>query len=79
MSPGVDFPRSASSALAHPERTALGLRFATETRKHDGGWAFRVLSSGIDGFLARAELMNAAERAIDVQYYIFRQDATGNS
>jgi putative cardiolipin synthase len=77
LPPGVDFPRSTSTALEHPEQTALGQRFAADAGKHDGGSAFRVLSSGIDGFLARAELINAAERTIDVQYYIFRQDTTG--
>jgi len=77
LPPGVDFPRSASIALANPEQTVLGQRFAIEARKHDGGSGFRVISNGLDGFLARAELISAAERTIDVQYYIFRQDTTG--
>ena len=36
-----------------------------------------LLSAGVDGFLTRAQMINAAERTLDLQYFIFRQDETG--
>jgi cardiolipin synthase C len=32
---------------------------------------------GVDGFLSRVQMINAAERTLDVQYFIFRGDETG--
>ena len=36
-----------------------------------------MLAVGVDGFLARMEMINAAERTIDLQYFIFHADETG--
>lgn len=70
-------PKPSSVALTHPEATRLGVQFDTPTRVRDGESAFRILSVGVDGFLARAEMINAAEKTLDLQYFIFRGDATG--
>ncbi len=32
---------------------------------------------GVDGFLTRVQLVNSAERTVDLQYYIFHTDETG--
>jgi putative cardiolipin synthase len=40
--------------------------------------AFRLLPSGIDAFVARAVLIELAERTLDLQYYIFQPDRTGS-
>ncbi|HUC41401.1 MAG TPA: phospholipase D family protein [Gemmatimonadales bacterium] len=40
--------------------------------------AFRLLSTGIDAFVARAVLIELAERTLDLQYYIFHPDRTGS-
>ena len=77
LPPGADFPRPTSSALSHPEQTRLGRQFDGAAREHGGTSAFRLLSVGVDGFLARAQMINAAERTLDVEYFIFRQDETG--
>jgi putative cardiolipin synthase len=37
-----------------------------------------LLSLGIDGLLARTELIDAAERTLDLQYYIFHADESGD-
>ncbi|HET9775744.1 MAG TPA: hypothetical protein VFP77_04170, partial [Gemmatimonadaceae bacterium] len=74
--PGADFPKVASIALAHPEKTRLGRQFDGASREHGGNSAFRLLSVGVDGFLARAQMINAAERTLDLEYFIFRQDQT---
>lgn len=75
--PGADYPRAESFALAHPEETHLGGQFAGMAAEHGGASGFRILTVGVDGFLARAEMIDAAERTLDLQYYIFRGDDTG--
>jgi putative cardiolipin synthase len=56
--------------------TTLG-RLATAQALPDGLSGVRVLDTGRDAFLERAALIEAAERAIDLQYYIWNSDATG--
>ena len=75
--PGVDFPKHESVALAHPEKTALGSHFADAARQHPGDSAFRIINVGADGFRARAQIIDAAQQTLDLQYYIFRGDETG--
>jgi len=77
LPPGSDFPRTTSSALAHPEETRLGRQFATEAHQHHDHSGFRIIPVGADGFLVRMQMINAAERTLDLQYFIFRGDDTG--
>jgi cardiolipin synthase C len=70
-------PKSSSVALADPESTRLGTQFDGASRQLDGKSAFRIISVGVDGFLARVEMIDAAEKTLDLQYFIFRGDATG--
>ena len=46
-------------------------------REHDGTSGFRIITVGVDGFLTRAQMIDAAERTLDLQYFIFRGDETG--
>src|SRR5688572_15471189 len=77
LPPGSDFPKTVSSALAQPAETRIGRQFADAARQHGGNSAYRMLAAGIDGFLARVQMVNAAERTLDLQYFIFRADETG--
>lgn len=77
LPPGSDFPKTVSSALAHPEETRLGRQFDNAAREHDGNSGFRIVPVGADGFLIRMQMINAAERSLDLQYFIFRGDDTG--
>lgn len=43
-----------------------------------GRSAFRLLPTGLDAFVARAVLIELAERSLDLQYYIFHPDDTGS-
>ena len=74
---GADFPRTASLVLAHPEQTRLGRRFEAASLAHQGNSGFRIIPAGADGFLTRMQMINAAERTLDLQYFIFRGDETG--
>ena len=77
LPPGSDYPRIASAALAHPEETRLGRQFDYAGLNHGGNSGFRILPVGADGFLVRMQMINAAERTLDLQYFIFRGDDTG--
>lgn len=77
LPPGSDFAKVPSHALGAPIATSLGLQFDRAARRHDGKSAFRLLSVGVDGLLFRAQMIGAATRTIDLEYFIFRQDDTG--
>lgn len=77
LPPGSDFPKTPSIALAHPEETRLGRQFEQAAHKHNGYSGFRIIPVGADGFLTRMQMINAAERTLDLQYFIFRGDETG--
>lgn len=77
LPPGSDFPKTESSALPHPEQTWLGRRVEARSHAHPGMSGFRLMPLGVDGFLVREQLVNAATRTLDIQYFIFQQDDTG--
>ena len=77
LPPGSHYPKAASQAIADPQATRLGQQYAKASGQHSGRSGFRILNVGVDGFLARLEMINAAERTLDLQYYIFRGDETG--
>lgn len=70
-------PKPSSVALLHPEDTRLGVQFDGAARQRGGESAFRIISVGVDGFLTRAQMIDAAEKTLDLQYFIFRGDETG--
>jgi putative cardiolipin synthase len=71
-----DVPRPSSRALAQPEQTALGRVFADRRAAHPDWSGFHVLDTGAQAFVARAALADAAERTLDLQYYIVQNDVT---
>ncbi|HEX4327808.1 MAG TPA: phospholipase D family protein [Burkholderiales bacterium] len=77
LPPGANFPKSQSIALEHPETTPLGKQFAAAAQAHPGQSAFRLVPVGVDGFLLRAQMIDAAQKTLDMQYYIFKADETG--
>jgi putative cardiolipin synthase len=77
LPPGADYPKPASAAFAHPEDTRLGRQFADAAREHGGNSAFRIINVGVDGFQLRMQMIDAAQSALDLQYFIFRGDETG--
>src|SRR5580658_5103055 len=75
---GHEYPRTASVALAHPEETAFGAKFEALANAHAGASAFHILTAGVDGLLVRVQMIDAAQKSLDLQYFIFRGDTTGN-
>jgi putative cardiolipin synthase len=47
-------------------------------RESSGRSGFRLLPTGLDAFVARAILIELADRTLDLQYYIFHPDQTGS-
>jgi len=77
LPPGSGFPKTASNAFDRPDTTRSGKALAVATATHAGASAFRLLPVGVDGFLTRVEMADAAERSLDLQYFILRSDDTG--
>jgi len=75
--PGRDYPRTVSVALADPQATAFGARFGALAQAHSGASAFHILNVGVDGLLTRVQMIDAAQKTLDLQYFIFRGDTTG--
>src|SRR5579859_3869830 len=69
LPPGADFFKSPSVALAHPEETRLGRQFAIAAHEHGETSGFRIITVGVDGFLTRVQMIDAAERTLDLQYF----------
>lgn len=72
--PRLDVPRAVSEAWPRPEETALGRGFERHIAAGQSG--IFPLVSGMEAFSVRAGLAEAAERTLDLQYYIVRDDTT---
>jgi len=66
-----------TSAFARPGETVLGALAIAAAGEHAGQSGFLVLDTGRQAFLQRALLIEAAERGIDAQYYIWNSDQSG--
>ena len=77
MPRGTASPKTPSFALERPEDTYLGRLFLAASEGHQGESGYHIINSGIDGFVTRVQMIDAAERTIDAQYFIFRGDKTG--
>ncbi len=75
--PGADYPKDASTALKQPGDTAIGRKVEPRAKAHPGLSGFRLFASGSDAFTLRVQMANDAQRTLDVQYFIFRDDDSG--
>ena len=69
--------RSTSTALLDTAETRLGQSLAPLVAAHPGLSGIHALPNSQDAFAARARLAEAAERTLDLQYYIWEKDMTG--
>ncbi len=72
-------PRTASSAMTaqQAEGTRLARAVASRTAEHPGLTGIDPLPDPRAAFAARVALARAAERTLDIQYYIWHDDLTG--
>jgi putative cardiolipin synthase len=75
--PGADYPRQASIALSQPTETQFGRTVAALAAAHPETSGFKLLPRGADGYALRAQMADAAERTLDVQYYVIENDDSG--
>jgi cardiolipin synthase C len=69
--------RTVSSAFLDTADTRLGKSIQPRAAAHPGTSGIRSLPDGGDAFAARMLLAQLAERSLDVQCYIWRNDRTG--
>jgi len=69
--------RLASSAVTDTSGTRLGQALAAELVAHPGKSGIHALANPRDAFAARAVLAAAADKSLDVQYYIWNNDPAG--
>ncbi len=72
-----NFQQIPSTAFQYPQRTELGRFFASSIEQHAEKSGFWLLNKGKEAILARMALMDMSERTIDMQYYIWEDDASG--
>lgn len=77
LAPATSFARVESHAAVPAGDTALEKLLADEIAAHPGESGFRLLAIGMEAFLMRTALADAAQRTLDLQYYIYRDDDTG--
>ena len=72
-----DRPASQALGAAQTASTRLGQAIAPQVLQHPGHSGIHPLQDPLEAFAARMLLAHAAERSLDVQYYIWRGDQTG--
>ena len=76
-----DYPRTETRALAPAETadTKIGQNMHRLSEAHPPDESgFYMVSDGIDALALRVLMANRAERTIDAQYYLIKDDSTGN-
>ncbi len=71
--------RVSSYAVTDTASTPLGRTMAPMLSRHPGQSGFYPLANGPDALVARLALARAAQRTLDVQYYIYDGDLTGKT
>ena len=75
----IDFtaPKSQSHALTDTDTTQLGESLAYSHGYPEGHSGFHLLSDAIDALAVRLLVADAAQRSLDVQYYLINNDIIG--
>ncbi len=74
-----DYPKPASNAFTDTGDTYLGRNLDGLAEQHPGEAGFYPLSNGIDALAARLLLAERAERTLDAQYYLIKNDTVSHA
>jgi len=74
-----DYPKPESSAYTDTGDTYLGKQLAGLADQHPGEAGFYPLSDGIDALASRLLLAERAEKTIDAQYYLIKNDIVSHA
>ncbi|ACC73116.1 phospholipase D family protein [Paraburkholderia phymatum] len=69
--------RVQTHAVTGTQDTRLGVAFAPQEKQHPDESAFHLLPDAVNALVARLVLAEAADRTLDLQYYIWHDDLTG--
>ena len=72
-----DYHAEKTTAISGTEDTALGLRSIADRQGHLDESRVIPLIDGVDAFYARAVLIKSAERSLDLQYFLWHKDLSG--
>ena len=75
--PATELHRDVSFAIPQSMPTRLGDALAAREVAHPGLTGFKLLRKGSEALQARLAFANAAQRTLDLQYYIADEDDTG--
>jgi putative cardiolipin synthase len=78
LPPAATQSKTVTTALAPSHEGRLGNAFQPMATSHGSDSGFRMVSTGIEGLTERIDMIDAAQRSLDLQYYIFRADVSGN-
>lgn len=73
----MDQPKTYSELMTHTADTSLGQDVARWLEAHDGLSGFYPLSQGRDALGVRLQLAERAEKSIDLQYFLIKNDIAG--
>jgi len=73
----TDFAKRSSRALPPTTSTPSARYVHAAANRHPDESGFRLLSNGTNALMSRVALIDEAKHSIDLQYYIFANDATG--
>lgn len=74
----TDYAREPSEAFKDHQSTEFGARIARAATEHPDQSGFALLRYGRQAFTGRVAVTAKAEHTLDVQYYIWENDATGH-
>ncbi len=75
-----DHPKEATYKLTKTDTTYLGEQLKDVATQHPNDHSgFYILSDGIEALSARLLMAEQAERSIDAQYYLIKNDITGHA
>ncbi len=72
-----DFVKQASTALPPVMDTPSARYISSELNGHAEQSGFRLLGNNVNALMSRVALADHAQHSLDLQYYIFHNDATG--
>ncbi|WP_430389854.1 phospholipase D-like domain-containing protein [Dyella sp. 20L07] len=72
-----DFVRQPTSALSPISDTPSSRYIGAVLNQHRGQSGFRLLTRSSNALMSRIAIIDQARHSIDLQYYIFKNDATG--
>jgi len=74
-----DYPKPESVALTDTADTRLGKQLEGRSEQHPGESGFFPMSDGIDALASRLLLAERADRSLDAQYYLIKDDIVSHA